>query len=163
MDNYLSCHIRKTRFGNSWRWGVGSIVGWLTALILLLLFMFPSPTMAVVTIPDPEPGLYVLDQAGVMSNETKAMIINTSQKLNRQTKAQVAVVTLKTLEEQPIADVALGIGRKWQLGDKQLNNGIVILVVPAEKKVRIETELWMKISGCSRRCERGNIQTEQRY
>jgi uncharacterized protein len=138
MDNYLSCHIRETRFGNNWRWGVGSIVGWLVALVLLILFVFPSPTMAVVTIPDPEPGLYVLDQAGVMSNETKTMIINTSQELARQTKAQVAVVTLKTLDGQPITDVALGIGRKWQLGDKQLNNGVVILVVPTENKLRIE-------------------------
>ncbi|PKM78037.1 MAG: methanol dehydrogenase [Firmicutes bacterium HGW-Firmicutes-15] len=138
MDNYLSCHITETRFGNSWRRGIGSIVGWLAALVLLLLFVFPSPTMAAAVIPDPEPGLYVLDQAGVMSNETKAMIINTSQELARQTKAQVAVVTMKTLDGQPIADVALEIGRKWQLGDKQLNNGIVILVVPTEKKIRIE-------------------------
>ncbi len=138
MDNYLSCHITETRPENSWRWEIGSIVGWLTTLVLLLLFVFPFPTIAAVTIPDPEPGLYVLDQAGVMSNETKNMIINTSQELARQTKAQVAVVTLKTIDEQPIADVALGIGRKWQLGDKQLNNGVVILVVPTEKKVRIE-------------------------
>lgn len=66
------------------------------------------------------------------------MIISTSQELQRQTKAQVAVVTLKTLNNQSIDDVGLAIGREWGLGDKQLNNGVVILLVPSEGKTKIE-------------------------
>ena len=114
-------------------------LGCLTVLLFVGMFLIsPASLAAVEVLPDPPSELYVLDQAGVISNETKSMIITTSQELARQTKSQVAVVTLKTLNGQPIEDVALGIGRKWQLGDKQLNNGVVILVVPAERKSRIE-------------------------
>ena len=115
-----------------------SVVRCLLALVLGLLLLFPTTSQAAVTIPDPPTGLYVLDQAGVLSSQTKTMIISTSQEVNRQTKAQVAVVTLKTLDGQPKEEVALDILRQWKLGDKQLNNGIVILVVPSERQVRIE-------------------------
>jgi uncharacterized protein len=110
----------------------------LAGLILLVSILLPYSVQAAVTVPSPPPELYVLDQAGVMSNDTKAMIITTSQELARQTKAQVAVVTLKTLDGQPIEDVSLAIARQWQLGDKQLNNGVLLLVVPSESKSRIE-------------------------
>lgn len=112
--------------------------GWLTGLVLLLSVLLPYSAQAAVTVPSPAPELYVLDQAGVMSSDTKAMIIATSQELGRQTKAQVAVVTLKTLDGQPIENVSLEILRQWQLGDKQLNNGVLLLVVPAERQSRIE-------------------------
>ena len=140
MDNYMSSspnsaalEVRKWLSVN-----LLALLSWLGGCFISWLILFPALTMAAVAIPDAPPGLYVLDQAGVMSNDTKSMIISTSEELARQTKAQVAVVTMKTLDGQPIADVAMGIGRKWQLGDKQLNNGLVILVVTSERKSRIE-------------------------
>lgn len=110
----------------------------LTALLLLFFLLSNFTSAANAAIPSPPAELYVLDQAGVMSSDTKSLIINTSQELARQTKAQVAVVTLNSLEGQPIEQVALQIGRQWQLGDKQLNNGVLILVAPNERKSRIE-------------------------
>jgi uncharacterized protein len=106
-------------------------------LCLSLLFSGISAQAAIV-VPSPPAELYVLDQAGVMSSETKSMIVSTSQDLARQTKAQVAVVTMKTLSGQPLEDVSLEIARTWQLGDKQLNNGVLILVVTDDRKSRIE-------------------------
>lgn len=107
-------------------------------LLALIFLLGPVAAIADVAVPEPAPELYVLDQAGVISDETKSMIINTSRDLATQTKAQAAVVTLNTLEGQEIEDVALAIGRQWQLGDKELNNGLLILVVPSERKARIE-------------------------
>jgi len=114
---------------------------WLVLWAFLLccsLLSFGQPAQAAVVVPSPPPELYVLDQAGVMSTATKSMIIGTSQELARQTKAQVAVVTLKTISGQPLEDVTLEIARSWQLGDKQLNNGVLILVVTEDRKSRIE-------------------------
>lgn len=110
----------------------------IVGLALLTAYFGPCIRQAAAAIPDPPPELYVLDQAGVMSSTTKSMIISTSQELATQTKAQVAVVTLKSLDGQPIENIALQIGRKWGLGDKQLNNGVLILVVPDEHQARIE-------------------------
>ena len=132
MNRIICCQEKRTRIIHP------SLVVWLVLLVFLASFFQPFSNQAAASLPTPPPELYVLDQAGVMSSETKSMIINTSQELARQTKAQVAVVTLKTLDGQSIADVALQIGRQWQLGDKQLNNGVLILVVPDERQARIE-------------------------
>lgn len=125
-----------TEMHNS-NWGRVLGIG-LAVLALFLSMLIPWCAQAAVSVPSPPPELYVLDQAGVMNSDTKTMIISTSQELQRQTKAQVAVVTLKTLNGQPIEDVSLAIARQWQLGDKQLNNGVLILVVPSERQSRIE-------------------------
>jgi len=110
--------------------------GSLLSLLLLFLFLaLPSPA---VEIPSPPADLYVLDQAAVMSNETRSLILGTSQDLARQTKAQVVVVTLKTLNDQVLEEVSLAILRGWGIGDKELNNGVLILLIPSEHKSRIE-------------------------
>ncbi len=114
-----------------------SVIIWVWLFFLMgLLAINTHPVQA--AIPAPPPELYVLDQAGVMSSDTKSLIIGTSQELARQTKAQVAVVTLNSLEGQGIESVGLQIGRQWQLGDAQLDNGVLILVVPSERRSRIE-------------------------
>lgn len=109
----------------------------LLSLLLIFCLFLPAQSSAV-TVPDPPHELYVLDQAGVLSNETQSMIINTSQELARLTKAQVAVVTIKTLDDQALEEVSLDILRQWQLGDKELNNGVLILLVTEDRKSRIE-------------------------
>lgn len=110
--------------------------GSLLSLMLLLLFVLPAFSAA--SIPAPSADLYVLDQAGVMSADTRAVILNSSQELARLTKSQVAVVTLKTLDNQVLEDVSLGILRGWGLGDQELNNGVLILLVESDRKSRIE-------------------------
>jgi uncharacterized protein len=105
--------------------------------LLLLFFFLPLPSRAA-DIPSPPADLYVLDQASVMSDETRSIIISTSQDLARQTKAQVVVVTLDTLNDQVLEEVSLAILREWGIGDKELNNGVLILLVPSEHKSRIE-------------------------
>jgi uncharacterized protein len=107
-------------------------------LSLALLFLFVLPAFSAASIPASPADLYVLDQAGVMSADTRALILSSSQELARLTKSQVAVVTLKTLDNQVLEDVSLGILRGWGLGDKKLNNGVLILLVESDRKSRIE-------------------------
>lgn len=125
---------RPTTSGHAVRWLTVILVG----LVCLAAALGAVTGLAQAAIPAPPPELYVLDQAGVMSSDTKSAIINTSQELARQTKAQVAVVTLNSLDGQTIEQVGLQIGRQWQLGDAQLNNGVLILVVPSARQSRIE-------------------------
>ena len=133
MNRIWSCS-RPTTSGNVVRWLTVILVG----LVCLAAGWWAGTGLAQSAIPAPPPELYVLDQAGVMSSETKSSIISTSQELARQTKAQVAVVTLNSLDGQTIEQVGLQIGRQWQLGDAQLNNGVLILVVPSARQSRIE-------------------------
>lgn len=81
---------------------------------------------------------YVNDFAGVISSANKNILDSYLKKLDKKTGAEVAVVTLDSLKGNSIEDVALDIGRKWGVGKKGKNNGIVILVATGDKKMRIE-------------------------
>ena len=48
------------------------------------------------------------------------------------------VVTLKSLQGLTIEDYGVRLGRHWQIGQKGTNNGVLLIVAPNERKVRIE-------------------------
>ena len=81
---------------------------------------------------------FVADEADVLSSNTEAVINSYLYDLQQKTKADIAVVTLKSLNNRPIDEVALNIAREYKLGDKNLNNGALVLVVPKDKEARIE-------------------------
>ena len=51
---------------------------------------------------------------------------------------QIVVVTLKSLQDTSIEDYGYQLGRTWGIGQKDRNNGAVLVVAPNERKVRIE-------------------------
>ena len=81
---------------------------------------------------------YVNDYAKIISPQNEDSLNYYLKELNKKTGAQVAVVTLKSLEGESVEDVALNIGRTWGVGQKGKDNGIVILVSTGDRKMRIE-------------------------
>lgn len=114
---------------------------WLIYFILLLQCFFAACVTAAPQIP-PKPtvaaGIYVQDYAQVLSAEDKRRLLSIGQELDDKTTAQLAVVTVKTLDGQPIEDYALSILREWGIGSKEKNNGALIVVAVQDRRSRIE-------------------------
>ena len=114
---------------------------WLIYFILLLQCFFAACATAAPQIP-PKPtaaaGIYVQDYAQVLSAEDKRKLLSIGQELDNKTTAQLAVVTVKTLDGQPIEDYALAILREWGIGSKEKNNGALIVVAVQDRRSRIE-------------------------
>jgi uncharacterized protein len=80
----------------------------------------------------------ITDQAGLLSAEDYTAIQAELAALEQKSTDQVAVVTLKSLDGYPIEDYGYQLGRKWGIGQKGKDNGILLIVAPNERKVRIE-------------------------
>jgi len=80
----------------------------------------------------------VVDQAGVMSAESKSDIEAKSKTLEDKSGIQLVVATVKSLEGSDIETYANQLFRFWKLGEAKKNNGVLLLVAPNERKVRIE-------------------------
>ena len=132
---------------------------YVVSVLILCFVMIGSVCFAKTEIPPtPTNSIYVQDYAHVLSNDAKSKINGIGTSLNQKTKAQVMVVTTKTLEEIPLEEYSLGILRQWGIGDKKLNNGVVMLVVVDDKKSRIEVGYGLE--GALPDAKTGQIQDE---
>lgn len=132
---------------------------WLAWLIMTAYLVIGAVASAQSQIPSaPASSLYVQDYAGVLSGETKVKINRLGGKIAAQSKAQVVVVTVNSLNGESIQDYALAVLREWQLGDKALNNGVLFLVDVGGKQSRIEVGYGLE--GALNDAKAGRIQDE---
>jgi uncharacterized protein len=80
----------------------------------------------------------VVDQAGVMSADSRSAVEAKLKDLEDKSSIQLVVATVKSLQGSDIETFANELFRFWKLGQAQKNNGVLLLVAPNEHKVRIE-------------------------
>lgn len=97
---------------------------------------FPSPATAESFVVPPL--ARVVDQANVLSPATREQLDRLLAEHEKRGSNQVVVVTLGSLGGLDIAEAGLRLGRAWRLGTRQHSNGALLVVAPAERKVRIE-------------------------
>ena len=81
---------------------------------------------------------HVSDFARVLDAGTKARIENYCRRVKEATKAEIAIVTIRKLDDEPIADVANALYRKWGIGGKATNEGVLFLISMEDRKTRLE-------------------------
>jgi uncharacterized protein len=86
----------------------------------------------------PSPTSYVSDFAQIFSSQFKADLNQRLAKLETDTTNQIAVVTVDSLEDMAIEDYAVRLFEKWQIGQKSKDNGLLLLIAPKERQMRIE-------------------------
>ncbi len=80
----------------------------------------------------------IVDEAGLFSATQKASLESTLSAHESATSNQIVVVTLASLQGYDIADYGYQLGRAWGIGSKEHNNGVLLIIAPNERKVRIE-------------------------
>lgn len=103
------------------------------AILLTLLIALPAFAQSF-----PPLSGRVVDQAKLLSAAQAAELDAKLAGLERQSGRQMVVATVASLEDHPIEDYGYRLGRAWGLGDKKANDGLILLVAPNERKVRIE-------------------------
>ncbi|MCS6818163.1 MAG: TPM domain-containing protein [Blastocatellia bacterium] len=86
----------------------------------------------------PSPRGYVNDFAGVLDPESQARMEALIRRVRSQMGVEIAIVTVPSLGERPIEDYSIELARRWGIGQKGEDTGLLILVAPNERKWRIE-------------------------
>lgn len=106
----------------------------LTALTALALgVLLAAPALAIVDAPA---NTYVGDYANVLSAETEQHIIDQNDKLSRATGGAIVVVTVDFMDGMDSAEYAYQCFNAWGIGDKERNNGLLLVYAVGENKVR---------------------------
>ena len=86
----------------------------------------------------PKNNIYVVDTANLFNSETKNKLVTDSHKLSQEYNTQVVVVTINSLKGLSIEEYTNQLFRKWGIGDKKENSGVLILISKDDHKARIE-------------------------
>lgn len=106
---------------------------WLSAALLLL-----AVTAGLVAPNFPALTGRIVDSAQVIDARARPAIEQKLESLESRSGIQLVVATVKSLDGQDVESYANELFRTWKLGEKAKNNGVLLLVAPTERKVRIE-------------------------
>jgi uncharacterized protein len=103
--------------------------------LILLQLLLPLAASALEV---PELRGYVNDYAGMISPSTGAQLAEKLKAFEESDSTQIVILTIPSLEGEPIEDVGIKVAESWKIGQKGKDNGILLLVSKQERKMRIE-------------------------
>jgi uncharacterized protein len=80
----------------------------------------------------------VVDAADLLTPVQEAALDAKAAALEKEIGPQYVIVTVPSLGGRPIAEYGVGLGRHWGIGHKGRDDGLLLIVAPAERKIRIE-------------------------
>lgn len=107
-----------------------------TVFIFFLLFLTFNTKAYSQSFPQYEG--YVNDFANILDKETKNNLELQLREYEQKTTNEIAVATVSSLDDFTVDDYASRLFEKWKIGKKNKDNGILLLVAPNDRKVRIE-------------------------
>jgi len=81
---------------------------------------------------------YINDYANMMSPSVRTKLTNELRELERTDSTQIVILTISSLEGQPIEDYSIKVAEAWKIGQKGRDNGIILIFASKERKMRIE-------------------------
>jgi len=108
-----------------------------TWLSLALGLLWAAQALAAPTFPTYSPD-GVVDAASVLSAATRTELRAELAELRQTTGRELMVVTLPSLQGLSIEDYGYQLGRAWGVGDADRDDGVLLIIAPNERKVRIE-------------------------
>ncbi len=108
--------------------------------LFIFFFLIQSIVFAQDIPQKPNPARLVNDFVGGLLNQNQINQLEQKLKLYMDsTSTQVAIVIVKSVQPYDISEYAVKLGREWGIGQKDKNNGILLLWAPGDRKIYIAT------------------------
>ena len=115
-------------------------------LCTLLLISSLSLSSYAISLPEPTNDFFVNDFVNIIDDADESEMMKIGADLYEQTTAQVVVVTIDSLDGYDVDEYALELGRKWGVGSKDNDNGVVILLSLSDRQISIQVGYGLE--GC---------------
>jgi uncharacterized protein len=111
---------------------LGAKIGLAALVLSLSLIVCAEPVTQL------KPTNYVNDFAGVLDPNTVAQLNSICQQVDEKAHAQIAVVTIKSLDGSDIESYAVDLYKQWGIGSKATDHGVLILLATQDRRYRVE-------------------------
>jgi uncharacterized protein len=117
----------------------------LASHFLLIFFVFALASAAKAdNIKDIHPTSYVTDLAHIIAPDAKARLESLCLELEQKTGAQMAIVTVLSLDGQDVDQYGNDLFKQLGVGNKKDNRGVLLLIAPTDRKYRIEVSYGLE-------------------
>jgi len=106
--------------------------------LLAISLVFLSLAQTTFALEFPEPQGFVNDFADIMTAEQESQLETNLAEFEKETGHEISVVTVGSLQEVTIEEFAVELFEEWGIGKKDLDNGLLLLIAPTERQLRIE-------------------------
>jgi uncharacterized protein len=106
------------------------------SLLALVFFLLASSSFALEVPPGPEGR--VTDLTRTLTRDEIERLDRKLAAFERETTNQIAVLLIPSLEGDSLEDYSIRLGEKWKIGQKGRSNGVILLIVKNDRKVRLE-------------------------
>jgi uncharacterized protein len=103
---------------------------------LLSFILFPAPSAHALDVPKLEG--YVNDYANMMSPNTRDELTNELRTFEQTDSTQIVILTIPSLDGESLEDFSIKVAEAWKIGQKDKDNGVILLVAKQDRKIRIE-------------------------
>ncbi len=110
----------------------------LRSITAMAVTMLLSSITVFAALPTPTNEFFVNDFANVLSSQTEKYIVERGAAAAETDGTQIVVTTVESLEGRTVDEYALDMLRSWGIGDKEKNNGLLILFAKQDRKIKIE-------------------------
>lgn len=106
--------------------------------ILFVFFLSVATAFSAVAYEVPALTGPVIDEVGLLSASTRRQLEDSLYRLKQTQNVQLQVYIAKSLNDEPIENVTIQLFDQWKLGDEKTDKGLLFLIAPNEKRMRIE-------------------------
>ncbi|MBU0669482.1 MAG: TPM domain-containing protein, partial [Alphaproteobacteria bacterium] len=112
-------------------------IGFLRRLLVLLAALALAPAAHAQEFPE-RGTAPVVDAANIIDEATEAQLTQQLSEFEQRNQRQFVIATLPDLQGYDIADYGYRLGREWGIGDSERDDGVLLIVAPNERLMRIE-------------------------
>lgn len=120
------------------QWSGGAQFGVFRIWVAVAAMLFASLALPAQAQNFPELTGQVVDAANIIPDEDEAALVAQSQRVEREKGYQFVIATIPSLEGYDIDEYGTKLGRAWGIGRKEVNDGVILIIAPNDRKVRIE-------------------------
>lgn len=119
---------------------IARIFAWLSGIVILAIFTSAAVSVGVGALEAPAAptDIPVVDQTDTLTGDQKDQLAQQIADERKVSGNQIAVLMIRSLEGDSIEGYSLKVARKWGIGTGENNNGVLLLVVKDDRKLRIE-------------------------
>lgn len=110
---------------------------WISKVIVLISLLLTGTTLYAQLQVPPLTGR-VIDQTGILRDVESRALNDLLVSIENKTGAQIALLIVSTIRPEPIEQYAIRVAENWKLGQKGVDNGVLVLVAKEDRELRIE-------------------------